>query len=166
MRRISTIINDKIVSVREVVELRNQWKAEGLVVVFTNGVFDILHAGHIQSLAGAASFGDKLIVGLNADSSVRRLKGASRPIINEKERAILLAALFFVDAIVLFEGDTPLELITALLPDVLVKSADYTVAQIAGAKEVIANGGKVELIPMVQGLSTSNIVEKIRQANS
>lgn len=141
--------------------LRAQWKQQGKKVVFTNGVFDILHAGHVQSLINARNNGDCLIVGLNADASVKRLKGESRPIIAEADRALLLAALSFVDVVVLFEEDTPIKLIKALLPDVLVKSADYNIGNIVGAKEVIDNGGEVKIMPFVEGLSTTGIIDKI-----
>ena len=141
--------------------LRAQWKQQGKKVVFTNGVFDILHAGHVQSLINARNNGDCLIIGLNADASVKRLKGESRPIIAEADRALLLAALSFVDVVVLFEEDTPIKLIETLLPDVLVKSADYNIDAIVGAKEVIANGGEVKIMPFVEGLSTTGIIDKI-----
>ncbi|MCH5685015.1 D-glycero-beta-D-manno-heptose 1-phosphate adenylyltransferase [Niabella sp. W65] len=131
-------------------------------VVFTNGVFDILHAGHVKSLTHASANGDRLIIGLNADASVKRLKGDTRPIIGEHDRAQLLAALQFVDMVVLFHDDTPIKLIEALLPDVLVKSADYNIDTIVGAKEVIANGGEVKIMPFVQGLSTTAIINKIK----
>jgi rfaE bifunctional protein nucleotidyltransferase chain/domain len=139
-----------------------QWKSEGKKVVFTNGVFDLLHIGHITYLAKAAELGDKLIIGLNADSSVKRIKGEGRPVNDQNSRATLLAALFFVDAIVVFEEDTPRDLITTLLPDILVKGADYTVENIVGAKEVIANGGEVKTITFVEGYSSTSIIQKIR----
>ncbi|AHF14527.1 rfaE bifunctional protein [Niabella soli DSM 19437] len=157
-------MSGKIISAPEALAQREKWRAAGEKVVFTNGVFDILHAGHVRSLAQAASCGDRLIIGLNTDHSVKKLKGPQRPIISEQDRAYLLAALFFVDAVVFFEDDTPLELITSLMPDVLVKSADYTIEQIAGAKEVLANGGKVELMPLVPGISSTTIIDKIRSA--
>ncbi|TSD67934.1 D-glycero-beta-D-manno-heptose 1-phosphate adenylyltransferase [Inquilinus sp. KBS0705] len=138
------------------------WKDEGNRVVFTNGVFDLLHLGHVTYLAKAADLGDKLIIGLNTDSSVKRIKGESRPINDQNNRAALLAALFFVDAVILFEEDTPRELITQLLPDILVKGADYTVDNIAGAKEVIANGGEVKTITLVDGYSSTAIINKIK----
>ncbi|MDB4925417.1 D-glycero-beta-D-manno-heptose 1-phosphate adenylyltransferase [Mucilaginibacter sp.] len=138
------------------------WKFEGKKVVFTNGVFDLLHIGHITYMAKAAELGDKLIIGLNADSSVKRLKGDGRPINDQNNRAALLAALFFVDAVVVFEEDTPLNLITALLPDILVKGADYTIDNIVGAKEVIANGGEVKTIDFVDGYSSTSIIQRIR----
>ena len=138
------------------------WKSEGKKIVFTNGVFDLLHIGHITYLAKAAELGEKLIIGLNSDNSVRRIKGEGRPINDENSRAALLAALFFVDAIVLFGEDTPLNLITELLPDVLVKGADYAVENIVGGKEVIANGGDVKTIDFVEGYSSTSIIQKIR----
>jgi rfaE bifunctional protein nucleotidyltransferase chain/domain len=138
------------------------WQTEGKRVVFTNGVFDLLHLGHVTYLAKAADLGDKLIIGLNTDASVKRLKGESRPINDQNNRAALLASLFFVDAVVLFEEDTPRELISRLLPDVLVKGADYTIENIAGAKEVLANGGEVKTIDLVSGYSSTSIINKIK----
>jgi rfaE bifunctional protein nucleotidyltransferase chain/domain len=138
------------------------WKSEGKRVVFTNGVFDLLHLGHITYLAKAAELGDKLIIGLNTDASVKRLKGESRPVNDQNNRAALLAALFFVDAVILFEEDTPRELITLLMPDVLIKGADYTIENIAGAKEVLANGGEVKTISLVDGYSSTAIINKIK----
>lgn len=158
---IETAIRNKIMLLDEAVQLRKQWKQEGSKTVFTNGVFDILHAGHVQSLMAARSCGDRLIIGLNADSSVKRLKGESRPVISQQDRALLLASLCLVDAVIFFEEDTPIRLITALLPDVLVKSADYHIENIVGAKEVMANGGEVKIMPFVQGLSTTGIIDKI-----
>jgi len=138
------------------------WQKEGEKVVFTNGVFDVLHIGHITYLAKAAELGDKLIIGLNSDSSVKRIKGENRPVNNQNNRAALLAALFFVDAIVVFDDDTPFNLITALMPDVLVKGADYSIENIVGAKEVVANGGEVKTISFVEGYSSTSIIEKLR----
>jgi len=131
-------------------------------IVFTNGVFDILHEGHIASLSEAASFGDVLIVGLNADESVKRIKGESRPVNNENSRALLLASLLVTDAIILFTEDTPFNLINSILPDVLVKGGDYTVDQIAGAKEVLANGGEVKIVPLLEGFSTTGIIQRMK----
>ena len=142
MRSIQAITT-KIFSLRELEKEVRRWKLKNKKIVFTNGVFDILHEGHIASLSEAASYGDVLIVGVNADASVKRLKGESRPVNSENARALLLASLIMTDGIVLFEDDTPLNLITTLLPDVLVKGGDYTIEQIAGAKEVIAAGGEV-----------------------
>ena len=151
-------ILEKIYSLTGIIEKTNQWKKEGKKVVFTNGVFDLLHKGHIFSLTQAAKEGDVLVIGLNSDSSVRRLKGDSRPINDQDSRALLLAALSMVDAVVIFEEDTPLELIKMIMPDTLVKGGDYTVEQVAGAKEVIANGGKVVINPIIEGYSTSAII--------
>ncbi|MFI5162428.1 MAG: D-glycero-beta-D-manno-heptose 1-phosphate adenylyltransferase [Sphingobacteriales bacterium] len=139
------------------------WQGEGKKVVFTNGVFDLLHIGHITYMAKASELGDKLIIGLNSDSSVKRIKGDDRPVNDQGSRAALLAALFFVDAIVLFEEDTPLKLISTILPDILVKGADYAVQNIVGAKEVIANGGEVKTIDFIEGYSSTSIIQKIRK---
>ena len=139
-----------------------RWKFFGEKVVFTNGCFDILHAGHIESLTQAAALGDVLIVGLNSDASIKRLKGEHRPIQQENNRAILLSSLYMVNAVVIFEEDTPLELIKTILPDVLVKGGDYTPESVVGAKEVMENGGRVEIIPLVPGLSTTNIEQKLK----
>jgi len=138
------------------------WKREGEKVVFTNGVFDLLHLGHITYMAKAANLGDKLVVGLNADSSVKRIKGDSRPVNDQANRAALLAALFFVDAVVIFDEDTPINLISALLPDILVKGSDYTIDTIVGAKEVLANGGEVQTIDLVEGYSSTSIINRIK----
>jgi D-glycero-beta-D-manno-heptose 1-phosphate adenylyltransferase len=138
------------------------WKKEGKKVVFTNGVFDLLHIGHITYMAKAAELGDKLVIGLNSDSSVKRIKGNDRPVNDQSSRAALLAALFFVDAIVVFEEDTPINVITTLMPDILVKGADYSVENIVGAKEVVANGGEVKTISFVDGYSSTSIIQKIR----
>jgi D-beta-D-heptose 7-phosphate kinase/D-beta-D-heptose 1-phosphate adenosyltransferase len=131
-------------------------------IAFTNGVFDILHQGHIYSLSQAAKEADYLIVGLNSDTSVKRLKGETRPINNEESRALLLVSLLIVDAVVIFEEDTPLELIKSIMPDVLVKGGDYTVEQIAGAKEVIENGGRVVINPLVDGFSTTSLIAQLK----
>jgi rfaE bifunctional protein nucleotidyltransferase chain/domain len=140
-----------------------KWQSEGKKVVFTNGVFDLLHIGHITYMAKAAELGDKLIIGLNSDGSVKRIKGEDRPVNDQNSRAALLAALFFVDAIVVFEEDTPINLIRALMPDILVKGADYSIENIVGAKEVIANGGEVKTIDFVEGYSSTSIIQKIRE---
>lgn len=140
----------------------NKWRLKSKKIVFTNGVFDLLHKGHLASLSQAASLGDCLIVAINSDDSVKRLKGPSRPINDQEQRALMLAHLLAVDAVVIFEEDTPLNVIKALMPDVLVKGGDYTVEQIAGAKEVIENGGKVVLADMIDGVSTTKIIEKIK----
>ena len=132
-------------------------------LVFTNGCFDILHPGHLFSLAQTAKEADYLLVGLNSDASVKRLKGPERPINTTESRATVLANLVLVDAVVVFEEDTPLDLIKTILPDVLVKGGDYTIDTIVGAQEVIANGGKVIINPIVEGFSTTNIIEKIKK---
>ena len=135
----------------------------GKRIAFTNGCFDILHEGHLFSLSQAAKEADFLIVGLNADSSIQKLKGLERPINKEHSRSLMIASLLIVDAVIVFDEDTPLELIKAILPDVLVKGGDYTIDQIAGAKEVLANGGNVIINPIVQGFSSTNIIEKIKK---
>lgn len=139
------------------------WKREGKKVVFTNGCFDILHLGHVDYLEKARQRGDKLVLGLNTDSSVRRLKGEDRPLNDQYARARLLAALAFVDALTYFDEDTPYELIKELKPDILVKGNDYLAENIVGADIVIANGGKVETIALVEGFSTTNMIEKIKK---
>lgn len=131
-------------------------------VVFTNGVFDLLHPGHVDVLLGARRLGDSLVVGVNSDESVRRLKGPTRPIRNEGERSYVLAALSAVDAVVVFEQDTPLELISTLRPDVLVKGGDYSEASVVGAPEVRAWGGEVAIIPLTPGHSTTSTIQRIR----
>lgn len=130
-------------------------------VVFTNGVFDLIHPGHIDLLTAARARGDHLVVGLNADESVRRLKGPNRPVRNEAERAYVLAALEAVDCVVLFAEDTPLELVLEIKPDVIVKGGDYNESTIVGAREVVAWGGEVVVIPLTPGQSTTSIIEKL-----
>lgn len=136
-------------------------RSQGMKVVFTNGCFDILHRGHIEYLSKAADMGDVLVVGLNTDASVRRLKGEGRPVNNEEARALVLASLSFVDAVVLFDEDTPYELIKAVHPDVLVKGADYKVEEIVGYDIVTSYGGKVETVPLVEGYSTTKLLSFI-----
>ena len=131
-------------------------------VVFTNGVFDLLHPGHVDVLLGARRQGDALVVGLNSDKSVRRLKGPERPVRSEAERAYVLAALEVVDAVVVFGEDTPLELVKVLEPDVIVKGGDYSPDTVVGAREVRARGGEVVIIPLTPGQSTTSIIEKLR----
>ena len=161
MRSVRSIPN-KIFNDHGLQQQLKRWRLQNKKIVFTNGVFDILHEGHIASLSDAALFGDVLIIGLNADESVKRLKGENRPVNNEASRALLLASLVMTDAIILFTEDTPLNLISSILPDVLVKGGDYTVEQIAGAKEVLANGGEVKIVPLVEGFSTTGIIEKMK----
>ena len=150
----------RLYSREELVRQRAQWKREGRTVVFTNGCYDLLHPGHVRLLEGARSLGDVLILALNSDESVRRLKGPSRPLIGEGDRADLAAALEAVDAVTLFAEDTPRELIAALLPDVLVKGADWS-HWIAGREEVEAAGGRVLPLALEPGYSTTEIVERI-----
>jgi rfaE bifunctional protein nucleotidyltransferase chain/domain len=133
-------------------------------VVFTNGVFDLLHPGHVDVLLGARRAGDVLVVGLNSDDSVRRLKGPDRPVRSEAERAYVLAALAMVDVVVVFGEDTPLEAIMALRPDVLVKGGDYREETVVGAREVRAWGGSVAIIPLTPGQSTTSIIQRLRDA--
>jgi rfaE bifunctional protein nucleotidyltransferase chain/domain len=158
----ANLIESKIYQLNSLANEVKNWRANGNKVVFTNGVFDLLHIGHITYLAEAATLGTKLIIGLNADSSVKRLKGPTRPVNDQHSRAVMLATMFFIDAIVVFEQDTPLNLISTLMPDVLVKGGDYTIPQIVGATEVMANGGEVKVISFVDGYSSSNIIQKIR----
>ena len=143
-----------------------QLRREGKQIVFTNGVFDLLHPGHVRYLQEARSLGDALIVGVNADVSVRRNKGAGRPLTPERERAEILAALGCVDAVVIFEEDTPDAIIKAIQPDVLVKGADWPADQIVGRGTVEARGGRVVRVPVVSGYSTTSIVERIRRSPS
>lgn len=154
----------KIVTLAEGIELRKQWKANGDKVVFTNGCFDILHLGHIDYLEKSSEFGTQMIVAVNSDASVRTLeKGVERPINSEYARARLIAALEFVSMVIIFGESTPLELIQALNPDVLVKGDDYTIETIVGAKEVIDAGGEVKTIALVPDYSTTKIIQKLKQ---
>lgn len=146
-----------------IVELVAKLKLSGYSIVFTNGCFDILHKGHVAYLQSAKSMGDILIVGMNTDVSVKRLKGEERPINTLEDRAFVLSALKSVDYVVPFDEDNPLTLIQSIKPDVLVKGGDYTMETIIGAKEVLAHGGKVEIIPFVEGKSTSSIIDAIRR---
>lgn len=155
-------IRHKILS-QEALRLRvNSWRALGEKVVFTNGVFDILHHGHLDYLAHAASLGNHLVIGVNADASVKRLKGAERPLTHEQDRLFQLASLLVVDAVSLFEEDTPARLIEMVTPDVLVKGGDYALDQIVGAEYVKAQGGTVAVIPFVAGYSTTSLIERIK----
>lgn len=161
--RKSDIINSKVLSLPELIKRIAQWRAIGKTVAFTNGCFDIIHRGHIFSLSQAAKEADYLVVGLNSDASTKRLKGPTRPVNDEEARSIVMSSLLMVDAVALFEEDTPLELIKAVMPDVLVKGGDYTEEQIVGAKEVKAHGGKIVINPIVQGYSTTGLIEKIHK---
>lgn len=159
------LLTQKIVSGESLKNLVSSWKAEGQKIVFTNGCFDLLHAGHIAYLSEAADLGTKLIVAVNSDSSVSCIKGPQRPINNEHSRMAMLASMFFIDAVVLFQDDTPLEVIKSVLPDVLVKGGDYTIETIVGASETIANGGSVKVLSFLPGYSSTAIIEKIRKSN-
>ncbi len=155
--------SNKIVSLNDAIELVKNWKSANDKVVFTNGCFDIVHLGHIDYLEKARNLGTKLVLGLNTDASVNRLKGPTRPVVNEYARARMMAAFEFIDAVILFDEPTPLQLIEAVKPDILVKGDDYTVETIVGSDFVIANGGEVKTISLVQGYSTTKLIEKIKQ---
>src|ERR1700761_387271 len=159
--KLPQIIPQKIFDLPGLQHQLRRWRLLGKKVAFTNGCFDILHQGHIASLSDAAKEADVLVVGLNSDASTKRLKGEQRPVNNEHARATVMASLLMVDAVILFEEDTPLELIKMVMPDVLVKGGDYTLEQIVGAKEVMAAGGRVVINPIVSGFSTTGIIEKI-----
>lgn len=156
---------DKIVSREELAQKVRQWQSEGKKVVFTNGCFDILHIGHVDYLEKARQLGDKLVLGLNTDASVSRIKGPQRPIVQENSRSRVIAALGFVDAVSFFDEETPKEMIEAVKPDILVKGNDYLAENIVGADFVVKNGGKVMTIPLVEGYSTTNIITKIKNLN-
>ena len=153
---------EKILDREQVVARVQEWRAAGETVVFTNGCFDLLHVGHVTLLEDCRRFGSKVVLGLNSDASVRRLKGPARPVVGEGDRARVMAALGAVDAVTLFEEDTPLELIRALAPDVLVKGGDYAVETVVGHELVLAAGGRVEIVPTVEGFSTTGIVRKLK----
>ena len=155
-------INDKIISLEELKARIESWKANGEKIVFTNGCFDILHRGHVEVLAKTADLGDKLIIGLNSDSSIKKLKKENRPIVDEKSRALLLAAFSFVDAIVLFSEQTSINLIAEIKPDILAKGGDYEIQEIVGHNIVQGNGGEVITIPLTEGFSSTNIIDKIQ----
>lgn len=159
--------SDKIYALPQLQQQLEVWRTQGQKIVFTNGCFDLLHLGHVDYLEKARQLGDKLVLGLNTDASISRIKGPSRPLQDEMSRARVMASLLFVDAVVLFNDDTPLELIKAVQPDILVKGDDYAVEQIVGHEVVIAKGGEVKTVPLVKGYSTTNIVNKIEdQINS
>jgi D-beta-D-heptose 7-phosphate kinase/D-beta-D-heptose 1-phosphate adenosyltransferase len=151
----------KIKSLKELSRIRDTLRKQGKTVVFTNGCFDIIHRGHIECLRKAKSFGDVLIVGLNSDSSVRRIKGKKRPIVLQRDRAEILASLEMVDYVSIFGETTPFHMISGLVPDVLVKGGDYTRGNIVGNDIVLSRGGQVKTVRQVQGRSTKNIIQKI-----
>jgi rfaE bifunctional protein nucleotidyltransferase chain/domain len=156
--------SDKIKSLPEATLMVKAWQEAGQKVVFTNGCFDLLHLGHVDYLENAKNLGDRLVIGLNSDSSIGRFKGPSRPLQDQNSRARVLAALQFVDLVVFFNEDTPLELISQLRPNVLVKGSDYLAENIVGAEVVKKNGGVVKTIDFVPGYSTTKIVEKIKKS--
>ncbi len=160
----SEIIQHKIYNQTDLLKTLHIWKFKEDKIVFTNGCFDLMHLGHIDYLSKAADLGQRLIVGLNTDESIRKLKGNGRPITDEKSRAAILASLFFVDAVVLFDEETPLDLIKFIHPDVLVKGSDYSIEQIVGADFVLQSGGSVKTIDFLPGYSTSGIENKIRNS--
>ncbi|GAO44476.1 D-glycero-beta-D-manno-heptose 1-phosphate adenylyltransferase [Flavihumibacter petaseus] len=161
--RNAAIIPQKIYDLNRLKHAVEVWRFLGKTISFTNGVFDILHQGHVYSLSQAAQEADMLIVGVNSDASVKRLnKGPERPINDQNSRALLLASMLMVDAVIVFDEDTPYELITTLMPDVLVKGGDYRVEEVVGHKEILANGGNVVINPIVEGFSTTGIVERMR----
>jgi rfaE bifunctional protein nucleotidyltransferase chain/domain len=157
-------INNKILTAKKLKNKVNTWRKSAEKIVFTNGCFDIIHKGHIEVLAHTADLGDKLIIGLNSDISIQKIKGKSRPIIQQDSRAILLAALDFVDAIILFSEETPINLIKLLKPDILAKGGDYKINEIVGHEIVKKNGGKVILVPFVDGFSSTDIITKIKRS--
>jgi rfaE bifunctional protein nucleotidyltransferase chain/domain len=157
---------NRVVSWDEAARLREEARAAGRAVVFTNGCFDLLHRGHVDLLRFARERGDLLFVGLNSDDSVRRLKGEGRPLVPAEDRAAVLVGLRAVDYVVEFDQDTPRELILRLLPDVLVKGADYREEDVVGADEVIRAGGRVDLAPLTEGRSTTGLVDRLRDADS
>lgn len=155
-------LSQKIFNADELKLQLRRWDLLGKKIVFTNGVFDILHEGHIKILSEAATYADILIVGVNSDASVKRLKGDSRPVNGETSRTLVLSALLMVDAVIIFEEDTPFELIKLIRPHVLVKGGDYTLDTIVGAKEVLENNGEVKIIPLEEGFSTTGIINKMK----
>lgn len=157
------MVNRKIYDIKELTHRLAQWRIKSDRIVFTNGCFDILHVGHVHTLREALKLGDKLIVGLNSDASVSRLKGKERPVVNQQDRSEMLAAFEMVDAVVIFEEDTPAQLIQAIKPDVLCKGGDWTIDKIVGGDFVQSYGGQVVSIPFIPGNSSSILIDKIKQ---
>jgi len=153
----------KIISYKSISEKVIQWREDGQSLVFSNGCFDLLHAGHVRYLQAASAFGDIFILGLNSDSSVRKLKGPSRPFMTQADRAFLLSAMEAIDCVVIFEEETPARLIDTVIPDVLVKGGDYTAKKIVGYETVTKNGGRVEIVPFLEGKSSSSIIKLIME---
>lgn len=156
-------MSGKVISMEELCAERERLRAEGRRLVFTNGCFDVLHVGHVRYLAQARALGDALVVAINSDRTVRELKGASRPVMNEGERAEMLAALRAVDYVTVFDDVSPRSLIAALLPDVLAKGGDYALEEIHGREEVEGAGGRVVALPFIEGASTTGIIERIKR---
>lgn len=156
-------IQSKIIDINNIESYLTDWSLKNQKIVFTNGCFDILHRGHVEYLAQAANHGDILVIGVNTDNSVRRIKGETRPVQDEYARAILLASLSFVSAIVLFDDDTPYNLIKKIQPDILIKGSDYNIDDIVGSDIVINKGGKVITIDFIEGYSTTSIIEKLKK---
>lgn len=154
-------VKSKIKTLEEAIPIINGWKLEGLKIVFTNGCFDLAHAGHVDYLSKARDLGDKLVIGLNTDNSVSRIKGESRPVQDQFSRSSILGAFEFVDMIIFFDDETPINLISEIKPNILVKGADYKPEQIVGYKVVTENGGSVETIEFLEGYSSTNIINKI-----
>ena len=152
----------KIFNIKDLSKILNEWRLNGDKIVFTNGCFDLIHLGHLEILARSADLGDKLIVGINSDMSIKKIKGNSRPIIEEDSRAKQLAAIEFIDAVILFNEDTPYNLINILKPDVLTKGGDYKKNDIIGNELINKELGEVVIIPLTQGYSTTSILEKIK----
>lgn len=159
-------IEDRIHDLQSLKAQVAEWRAAGKKIVFTNGCFDLLHLGHINYLADAADLGDELIIGVNTDASVSKIKGPHRPLKDENSRAKILAAFDFTSAVILFGEPTPIDLISAVEPDVLVKGGDYAITEIVGHELVLERGGEVKTIPITEGYSTTNIEQKIKEANS
>src|SRR6185312_2337488 len=157
----SNTLRERILTPEELKQEVKRIRLKSKSIAFTNGVFDILHEGHIAVLSEAASFADVLIVGVNSDASVKKLKGESRPVNNENSRALIIASLIMVDAVVIFNEETPLELIKIIKPEVLIKGGDYTIETMVGSKEVLENGGRIEIIPIKEGFSKTGIIRRI-----
>jgi D-beta-D-heptose 7-phosphate kinase/D-beta-D-heptose 1-phosphate adenosyltransferase len=160
MPQVELQAQEKVLALDRLKTRVSAWRSNGESIVFTNGCFDLLHIGHITLLESARNQGDRLIVGINSDASVSKLKGPTRPMVGQRERAYVLAALAAVDAVVIFDAPTPLELIDALRPDVIVKGGDYNEDTVVGAKEVRSWGGRVKIVPTVEGFSTTKLIEK------
>ncbi len=160
------VVQEKIFTPESLTQKLGEWQNLNKSIVFTNGCFDLLHLGHIDYLSKSADEGDILIIGLNTDESVRKIKGVNRPVMDERSRSFILASLHFVDAVVLFDEETPFELIKLVQPDVLIKGSDYSIKEIIGSDIVLNKGGEVKTIDFLQGYSTTNIINKINNLNN